>query len=139
MPQAGSTGPAGTGPLLAVADLAVRYGRAVEALRGVTLEVAAGGVVAVLGNNGAGKTTLLRTISGTHRLHSAAVQQGSVRFAGKDVTGATPADTVARGVVQVPEGRRIFGRLTVEENLRAGAIRERDRAARATARERVYD
>lgn len=126
-------------PLLSITDLAVRYGRAVVALRGVSLEVPEGGIVAVLGNNGAGKTTLLRTISGTHRLHRGVIERGSIEFAGRAITGAQPGQTVEQGVVQVPEARRIFGRLTVEENLRAGGIRQRDRTAKATSRAQVYE
>lgn len=126
-------------PLLSITDLAVRYGRAVVALRGVSLEVPEGGIVAVLGNNGAGKTTLLRTISGTHRLHRGVIERGSIEFAGRTITGAQPGQTVEQGVVQVPEARRIFGRLTVEENLRAGGIRQRDRTAKATSRAQVYE
>jgi ABC-type branched-subunit amino acid transport system ATPase component len=124
--------------LLSVSDLAVRYGRAVEALRGASVSVPERGIVAVLGNNGAGKSTLLRTISGTHRLHRGAVERGRITFAGKDITGLDPGRAVASGIVQVPEGRRIFGRLTVEENLRAGGIRRRDRAWRTETREHVY-
>ncbi len=124
--------------LLAVGDLAVRYGRAVRALRGISLSVPDGGIVAVLGNNGAGKSTLLRTISGTHRLHGAVVEHGSIEFAGAAITGWSPARVVSGGIVQVPEGRRIFGRLTVEENLRAGGLRNRARAERTRARDRVY-
>ncbi|MDT4914687.1 MAG: branched-chain amino acid transport system ATP-binding protein [Pseudonocardiales bacterium] len=130
--------PAGR-PLLDVRDLAVRYGRAVEALRGVTLHVAEGGIVAVLGNNGAGKSTLLRTISGTYRLSRAVIERGDVTFAGRRFTGADPGRLVTAGVVQVPEGRRIFGRLTVEENLRAGGIRQRNRSERASSKERVFE
>jgi branched-chain amino acid transport system ATP-binding protein len=126
-------------PLLVVDDLAVRYGRAVEALRGVSLRVPEGGIVAVLGNNGAGKSTLLRTISGTCRLHRAVIERGRVTLAGRAITGADPGRVVTAGVVQVPEGRRIFGRLTVEENLRAGGIRQHDRRVRAQSRERVFE
>jgi branched-chain amino acid transport system ATP-binding protein len=126
-------------PLLDVRDLAVRYGRAVEALRGVSLEVAEGGIVAVLGNNGAGKSTLLRTISGTCRLSGAVVERGAVTFAGRKLIGVDPGRIVGSGVVQVPEGRRIFGRLTVEENLRAGAMRQPDRVKRANSRDRVFE
>jgi branched-chain amino acid transport system ATP-binding protein len=126
-------------PLLEVRDLAVRYGRAVEALRGVSLQVDEGGIVAVLGNNGAGKSTLLRTISGTHRLSRAVIERGTVTLAGRKLTGVDPGRVVSSGVVQVPEGRRIFGRLTVEENLRAGGIRQRNRAERASSRERVFE
>ncbi len=130
-----TTGPA----LLEVTDLAVRYGRAVEALRGVTLRIPTGGIVAVLGNNGAGKSSLLRTVSGTHTIHRGTVERGSITLEGRSITGVSSGQVVSAGVVQVPEGRRIFGRLTVEENLRAGGIRQRDKAAKNAARERVYE
>jgi branched-chain amino acid transport system ATP-binding protein len=138
-PQDDPSRPPDADALLAVTDLAVRYGRAVEALRGVSLRVAEGGIVAVLGNNGAGKSTLLRTISGTYRLTRAVIERGTVTFGGRSLTGVDPGRVVTAGVVQVPEGRRIFGRLTVEENLRAGGIRQRDRAERARSRERVFE
>ncbi|WP_027927783.1 ABC transporter ATP-binding protein [Amycolatopsis benzoatilytica] len=125
--------------MLAVDDLAVRYGRAVQALRGVTVEVPEGGIVAVLGSNGAGKSTLLRAVSGTLGLYQATIERGRLRLDGRELRRATPGRMVTSGVVQVPEGRRIFGRLTVEENLRAGGIRVRGRAAKAASRERVYD
>ncbi|WP_448624778.1 ABC transporter ATP-binding protein [Geodermatophilus sp. URMC 64] len=125
--------------MLTVEGLHVTYGGAVQALRGVSLEIPDGAVVAVLGSNGAGKTTLLRTISGTLGLHRGRVDAGSVRFGDVDLTRRDPGQTVRAGVVQVPEGRRIFGRLTVEENLRAGGMGSRDRAAKAEAQQRVYD
>lgn len=127
------------GALLTVTDLAVRYGRAVAALRGVTLEVPDTGIVAVLGSNGAGKSTLLRAISGTLGIHRATVERGSIRLRDREVRHAGPGRMVTSGVVQVPEGRRIFGRLTVEENLRAGGIRQRDRGKKAASRDRVFD
>ncbi|SNS90266.1 amino acid/amide ABC transporter ATP-binding protein 2, HAAT family [Geodermatophilus pulveris] len=125
--------------MLSIDSLQVTYGGAVEAVRGVTMEVPDGTVVAVLGSNGAGKSTLLRTISGTLRLHRGRVDAGEVRFEGQTLTGRDPGQIVRQGIVQVPEGRRIFGRLTVEENLRAGGMGNRDRAAKAKARERVFD
>ena len=133
-----STGAPGA-VLLQVRDLAVTYGGAVRALRGVSLDVPQGKVVAVLGSNGAGKSTLLRTISGTLRLHRGRVDAGSVRLADVDLLAEDAAQTVRRGVVQVPEGRRIFGRLTVEENLRAGGMSNRDRASKSSALERVHE
>ena len=125
--------------MLSIDALHVTYGGAVQAVRGVTMEVPDGKVVAVLGSNGAGKTTLLRTISGTLRLHRGRIDSGSVRFGGDDISSRDPAQAVRMGLVQVPEGRRIFGRLTVEENLRAGGMGNRDKGAKARAQERVYD
>ncbi len=125
--------------MLSIDSLRVTYGGAVEAVRGVTMEVPDGKVVAVLGSNGAGKSTLLRTISGTLRLHRGRVDEGAVTFDGDVLTTRDPGQIVRRGVVQVPEGRRIFGRLTVEENLRAGGMGNRDRGAKAKAVARVHD
>ena len=128
-----------TDALLDVRDLSVSYAGAVRALHGVSMSVAEGSVVAVLGSNGAGKSTLLRAVSGTLGLQDGAVTGGAVRFAGRDLAGVDPALVVRMGIVQVPEGRRIFGDLTVDENLRAGATTVKDRAARVRARERVFD
>jgi branched-chain amino acid transport system ATP-binding protein len=125
-------------PVLSIDSLHVSYG-GVQAVRGVSMEIPDGKVVAVLGSNGAGKTTLLRTISGTLKLHRGRVESGTVRFDDNDLRGRDPAQTVRMGLVQVPEGRRIFGRLTVEENLRAGGMGSKDRAAKAKAQERVYE
>ena len=129
--------PAGT-PVLEVRDLAVSYGGVVEALRGVSLTVQEGSVVALLGSNGAGKTTLLRTLSGTLRLHRGRVDRGEVIYRGANLKARDPAACVASGLVQVPEGRRIFTRLTVEENLKAGSLAIRDRSSRADDFDRIY-
>jgi branched-chain amino acid transport system ATP-binding protein len=126
-------------PVLSIDALHVTYGGAVRAVRGVSMEVPDGKVVAVLGSNGAGKTTLLRAISGTLRLHRGRIDSGSVRYGDVDLGSRDPAQSVRMGLVQVPEGRRIFGRLTVEENLRAGGMGTRDKAAKARAQDRVYD
>lgn len=125
--------------MLSIDALHVVYGGAVRAVRGVSMEVPDGKVVAVLGSNGAGKSTLLRTISGTLRGQSGKVESGTVRLGDVDLVGRDAARIVRMGVVQVPEGRRIFGRLTVEENLRAGGMGNRDKTARARAQDRVYD
>ena len=137
--RAGS-GPDGqAAPLLEVQDLRVSYGGSVLALREVSLWVPDGGVVAVLGNNGAGKSSLLRAISGTLGEEGGAVDGGTIRFAGERIDRRNPADVVRRGVLHVPEGRRIFGGLTVEENLRAGAVAARSAAVRDEGRARVYE
>ena len=125
--------------MLEVDDLRVTYGGAVQALRGITLQVPDGKVVAVLGSNGAGKTTLLRTISNTLKLHRGKIESGTIAVNGASLAGRDPSRIVAAGIVQVPEGRRIFSRLTVEENLRAGGMGSKDKAAKAAAHTRVYD
>jgi branched-chain amino acid transport system ATP-binding protein len=118
-------------PVLAVSGLCAGYaGR--EVLHAVDLSVGHGELVAVLGSNGAGKSTLNRAISGV-----LAPTRGSISFMDEPVTGAKPAYVVERGLIHVPEGRRIFPNLTVQENLDLGAYR-RARARRAANRGRVY-
>ena len=109
-------------PTLTVRELRVSYGRAISALRNVSLDVPAGAVVAVLGSNGAGKTTLLRAISGVLAEHGAVTDRGEILFDGRPLTRRSAAAIVAAGIVQAPEGRRIFERLTVGENLRIGGF-----------------
>ncbi len=115
-------------PLLAVRNLEVVYHDVVLVLRGVSLEVPAGAVVALLGANGAGKTTLLRAVTGLLAPHRGKITKGVVELAGHPVTHADPAEVVRRGIAQVMEGRRIFAEMTVEDNLRAGAYTRRSRA-----------
>ena len=107
-----------TPPILKVDDVEVVYGGAIQVLRGVSLSVPTGSVVAILGANGAGKTTLLRAISGLLPYHAGKVTGGSVTFDGTKVTGADPASLVSSGMAQVMEGRRIFAELSVDENLK---------------------
>jgi ABC-type branched-subunit amino acid transport system ATPase component len=128
---------AGAG-LLRVCELQVSYG-GVRALRGVSLAVPDGEIVAVLGSNGAGKSTLLRAISGTLALQRGRIDGGRIELAGRSLTGLDPAEVARAGVVQVPEGRRIFAELTVEENLRAGAFGRARREGRANAAEQVFE
>jgi len=109
--------------VLGVEDLRSGYGR-IEALHGVSLEVRAGEIVTLVGGNGAGKTTLLRAISGVQP-----VTGGRVLFEGADVTRLSPHRRVELGIAQVPEGRQIFGPLSVEDNLRLGAYRKTHGAA----------
>src|SRR5215813_115866 len=118
-------------PLLAVRGLHAGYG-ATEILRGVDLTVQAGEVVAVLGSNGAGKSTLNRAVSGVLR-----PWRGTVLFEQASIERERPSEIVARGLIHVPEGRRIFPNLTVRENLDLGAYR-RGRALRPANRERVF-
>jgi ABC-type branched-subunit amino acid transport system ATPase component len=125
--------------LLSVRDLSVDYAGAVPALRDVSMDVADGRILAVLGSNGAGKTTLLRAISGTLAGQRGSIVGGEIAFAGRSLRGLDAATIARAGVVQVPEARRIFGRLTVAENLRAGGLAARDKAARARALAWVHD
>ncbi len=118
-------------PILAVRGLRAGYGTT-EILRGVDLVVAHGEIVAVLGSNGAGKSTLNRTISGVVR-----PWKGSIRFGDAAIEHERPAAIVARGLIQVPEGRRIFPNMTVRENLDLGAYR-RGRARRTDNRMRIF-
>jgi branched-chain amino acid transport system ATP-binding protein len=118
-------------PALDVRALHAGYGKT-EILRGVDLAVEQGEIVAVLGANGAGKSTLNRAISGV-----LPVSRGSIRFAGRTIERERPAAIVARGLIHVPEGRRIFPNLTVRENLDLGAYR-RGRARREANRARVF-
>jgi branched-chain amino acid transport system ATP-binding protein len=119
--------------LLEVEDLSVSYG-AITALRGVSLQVEVGQVVALIGANGAGKTTTLRAVSGM-------VKSGKgsrIRFDGKDLGRSQPNELLARGLAHAPEGRGIFLNLTVRENLDLGAYLRRDRAGIEADRERMF-
>jgi branched-chain amino acid transport system ATP-binding protein len=111
--------------LLEIRGLEVVYGASAPALRGVSLSLPAGKAVALLGANGAGKTTTIRAASGLLSLHQGRITAGDVRLDGRPVNGERPHKIVARGVAQVPEGRMIFGQLTVDENLRIGATGRR--------------
>lgn len=118
----------GSGRILGIRNLEVVYGAAIQVLRGVSLEVPTGKIVALLGANGAGKTTLLRSVSGLLRFHRGSITRGTVEFDGERVDRLDAAEIVRKGMAQVMEGRRIFAELTVDENLRAGAFTRRDRA-----------
>jgi branched-chain amino acid transport system ATP-binding protein len=117
--------------MLEVRDLHAGYGR-VAVLRGVSLSVPPKHIVGLLGANGAGKTTLIRAISGLAAVHS-----GDIRFRGVSLTGVRPESVVRRGLVQVPQGRLLFGEMSVQENLEMGAYTLRGTAAVQAALDRV--
>ncbi len=119
--------------VLEIRDLDVAYGK-VQALRGLSLTVGEGEIVSLLGNNGAGKSTTVSAVSGVVR-----GQAGSIRAFGQDITRATPWSIVESGIIQVPEGRRIFSRLTVHENLLLGGYSVRDRSLIDERIEHVYE
>src|SRR3984957_1087626 len=112
--------------ILDVLNIEVVYNSVALVLKGVSLDVPPGGIVALLGANGAGKTTTLKAISNLLRAERGEVTKGSVTYAGERVDTLTPNDLVRRGVIQVMEGRHCFGHLTVEENLLTGAFTRRD-------------
>jgi len=126
-------------PLLAVNNIEVIYDYVILVLKGVSLEVPEGCIVALLGANGAGKTTTLKAISNLLRAERGEVTKGGIQLRGERIDRLTPAELVRRGVVQVMEGRHCFQHLTVEENLLTGAFTRK--AGRADIRqdlERVY-
>ena len=119
--------------MLDVKDLNVSYG-AIAAVKGLTLEVRQGEIVTLIGSNGAGKSTTLRTISGLLKPKS-----GSITFEGERIDGVPGHEIVAKGICQSPEGRRIFPRMTVDENLDLGAFLRKDSAAVKADRDMVLD
>ncbi len=125
-------------PLLEVRDLAVTY-RGLRGLDGVSMQVPAGGAVCLLGPNGAGKTTLLRAVSGLLGFHGGRVSQGTIRYKGEQISDADPARLVRGGIVQVLEGRHVFPELSVEDNLRAGAVARRGRQRSAELFDQVVE
>jgi branched-chain amino acid transport system ATP-binding protein len=118
--------------VLEIRDMVCAYGQ-VAALKGVTLSVKAGQLIALIGANGAGKSTTLRAISGLVPPRS-----GTMTFEGEDITGASPQRVLARGIAHCPEGRRVFPHMTVEENLDMGAYLRSDNSAIAADRNRIY-
>ena len=126
-------------PVLRVNNIEVIYNHVILVLKGVSLEVPEGGVVALLGANGAGKSTTLKAISNLLRAERGDVTKGTIEYRGERVDKLTPSELVKRGVIQVMEGRRCFEHLTVEENLLTGAYSRSDgRAAIAHDLELVY-
>jgi len=120
--------PKTSGTLLDVNNIEVVYNDIVQVLRGVSLSVAEGGIVALLGTNGAGKTTTLRAVSGLLKPENGFIKDGFVKFEGNDITNVLGTHVVKLGAVMVPEGRRVFKHLTVDENIRVGSITRKDSA-----------
>jgi len=130
---------AATAPLLDVNGIEVIYNHVILVLKGVSLTVPEGGIVALLGANGAGKTTTLKAVSNLLKSERGEVTKGSIHFRGERVDAMQPADLVKRGVIQVMEGRHCFGHLTVEENLLTGAYtRKISRSETKAELEKVY-
>ncbi|WP_295855919.1 ABC transporter ATP-binding protein, partial [uncultured Xylophilus sp.] len=135
-----ATIPAGdaAAPLLDVNGIEVIYHHVILVLKGVSLAVPEGAIVALLGGNGAGKTTTLRAISNLLEGERGEVTKGAIRLRGERIEKLSPAALVDRGVVQVMEGRHCFAHLTIEENLLTGAYTRHDRAEVAANLEKVY-
>jgi branched-chain amino acid transport system ATP-binding protein len=126
-------------PFLSINNIEVVYSHVILVLKGVSLQVPAGGIVALLGANGAGKTTTLTAVSNLLHAERGEVTKGSIVFDGTEVQSLSPNEVVRRGCIQVMEGRRCFAHLTVEENLLTGGFTRRDgKAAVAVDLERVY-
>ena len=121
------------GVILEVQDVHTYYG-SIEALKGISINVREGEIVTLIGANGAGKSTTLRSINGVNH-----PRQGSINFAGTDITNAPPHAIVKMGIAQSPEGRRLFPRMTVLENLEMGAFQRTDRANFPEDLDRVFD
>jgi len=125
-------------PILSVNNIEVIYDHVILVLRGVSLRVPEGGIVALLGANGAGKSTTLKAISGLLRTERGDVTKGSVELLGEPIHRKDPGEVVRRGIVQVMEGRHVFEHLTVEENLLTGAYTRRENAAARKDLDLVY-
>src|SRR4029077_119689 len=123
----------GKTPVLELRDVHTYYG-SIHALKGISLEVYEGEIVTLLGANGAGKSTTLRSINGLNR-----PRQGSIRFEGTEITQVPAHEIVKRGIAQSPEGRRLFPRMTVIENLEMGAFQRTDKAGIKDDMERVFE
>ncbi|HKA77642.1 MAG TPA: ABC transporter ATP-binding protein [Pseudolabrys sp.] len=124
--QTESTASATAGKILSVNNIEVIYDHVILVLKGVSLDVSKGGIVALLGANGAGKSTTLKAISNLLHAERGDVTKGSIVFDGAEVQDLTPNELVRRGCIQVMEGRHCFGHLTIEENLLTGAFTRRD-------------
>jgi branched-chain amino acid transport system ATP-binding protein len=128
-----STNGSNGAPILELTDVHTYYG-SIQALKGISLDVREGEIVTLLGANGAGKSTTLRSINGLNR-----PRQGSIRFEGRDITQTPAHDIVKRGIAQSPEGRRLFPRMSVNENLEMGAFQRNDRSEIRQDMDRVFE
>jgi branched-chain amino acid transport system ATP-binding protein len=128
-----ANGANGRTPILEIDDIHTYYG-SIHALKGISLTVNEGEVVTLLGANGAGKSTTLRSINGLNR-----PRQGTIRFQGHDITSTAPHEIVKRGIAQSPEGRRLFPRMSVTENLEMGAFQRNDRSEIRADMDRVFE
>jgi branched-chain amino acid transport system ATP-binding protein len=124
---------AGVGPLLEVDGIETFYG-SIQALKGISLEVNEGEIVTLIGANGAGKSTTLRSINGLNH-----PRRGTIAFRGTDITHEPPHEVVKMGIAQSPEGRKLFPRMTVTENLEMGAFQRKDRQAFREDMDRVFE
>ncbi len=122
-----------TGPMLTVENIHVYYGN-IAAVKGISIDVMKGEIVTLIGSNGAGKSTTMRAISGL-----VSPRRGSITFEGRKISGMPGHQVTALGISQSPEGRRIFGRMTVDENLDLGAFLRNDKDGILEDRDRVYD
>jgi branched-chain amino acid transport system ATP-binding protein len=138
-PVSAATATQAASPLLRVNNIEVIYNHVILVLKGVSLDVPEGGIVALLGANGAGKTTTLKAVSNLLRAERGDVTKGSIEYRGQRIDRLTPSELVQKGVIQVMEGRHCFPHLTVEENLQTGAFTRRDgKASVARDLEMVY-
>src|SRR3954454_24278760 len=124
---------AANGMLLTLEGVHTYYG-SIHALKGISIDVREGEIVTLLGANGAGKSTTLRSINGLNR-----PRQGAIRFQGRDITSVPAHEIVKRGIAQSPEGRRLFPRMSVTENLEMGAFQRSDRAEARADMDRVFE
>src|SRR5436190_4479945 len=126
-------------PMLRLANVEVVYDDVILVLKGLSLEVPQGQIVALLGSNGAGKSTTLKAISGLLRAEEGEVTDGAIEFAGERIDELAPEQIVRRGIFQVMEGRRVFEDLTVDENITMGGYTRRDKVALRRDREMCFE
>ncbi len=124
--------------MLKIINLETTYNDVILALKGISLEVPEGEIVALLGANGAGKTTAINTISGFRKPLDLVIEDGTIEFDGENINDKEPHEVVSRGILQVPEGRRIFAELTVEENILIGSVSLKERSKLEDHQKRVF-